>query len=473
MTSEQSPLEHAHQELERAHAGLADRSEFVQAVLDSVAVGIVACDGDGHLTLFNHATRDFHGIPADSTLPTDEWAGHFDLFQPDGTTPLQPDQIPLVVALRQGVVADVEMVIAPHGLPSRLVRCDGRALHGPDGATVGAVVAMTDITAARESERGLRAAHEALRISTESLARSEAQFRAAFDHGPLAMCRLDAEGQVVQANPSMRRLLGPGSGALVGRRLTALVVPTDRERLSLALAATGTSTTQDTGCVEVRVRRTDRQAVWCELAVSDGVDQDGQPFQLVQLADVDDRKRRESDLERRAAHDELTGLSNRATLLGRLSALLAPRAVADDGATTVLYLDLDAFKEVNDGFGHQIGDEVLVEVARRLRAAVRPQDMVARLGGDEFVVVRRDDDGLGEQRAGDLVERVRHALQGDVPTSAGPQRVGVSIGLALGHPGEQPDAVLARADRAMYAHKRAAAARPTVPAQLRRGPVED
>jgi len=145
-------------EQSEANLKLADNAEFVTAVLDSIVVGIVACDADGRLTLFQRrATRDFHGIAADSTVAPQDWAQHFALYRPDGTTLLQPDEIPLQRALVEGFIDAAEIVIAPDRRPHRLVRCDGRALHDGEGRTVGAVVAMTDITASREAERKLRA----------------------------------------------------------------------------------------------------------------------------------------------------------------------------------------------------------------------------------------------------------------------------------------------------------------------------
>lgn len=428
---------------------LARNAEFVRGVLDTVAVGIVACDADGHLTLFNPTTRDFHGIAADASIPAQDWAHHFDLFDVDGITPLQPDEVPLYRALTEGSVEDLEIIIAPHHLPARLVRCDGRALRDADGRTVGAVLAMTDITASRQAERRLRDAHEALSRSTEALTRSEAQFRSAFENGPMPMCRLDATGLITHANPAIRRLLDL-DGDLVGRSITTLTASADRERLRLTLASAG-GTRLDAVCVDVRIRKADGASIWCEIAVSAGVEVDGTPYLLMQIADIENRKRRESDLEWRAARDDLTGLANRAELNRHLSELFDTDN--PDLPTAVLFLDLDGFKSVNDTAGHNAGDEVLVEVARRLTTLVRAEDLVARLGGDEFVLVRRDRDGHVIPRCQDLVRRVQQALSSPFQTSNGEHTIGVSIGLVIARRGDDPAEVLARADAAMYADK--------------------
>ena len=114
-------------------------------MLDSLAEGIVACDAEGRLVLFNQATVQFHGLPA-SALPASEWAEHYDLFDADGRTPLTMDEIPLFRALRGEVVRDVPLVIAPAMGAVRHVLCSGRQIHDDNGVLLGAVVAMHDIT---------------------------------------------------------------------------------------------------------------------------------------------------------------------------------------------------------------------------------------------------------------------------------------------------------------------------------------
>jgi diguanylate cyclase (GGDEF)-like protein/PAS domain S-box-containing protein len=436
---------------------------FLSGVLQTLAVGIVACDARGRLTLFNDAARVFHGgASPDPELTPQQWIERFCLRSPCGTRALVPQELPLLRALEDGCIEGAEVVIAPPDAPARAVRCDGRALYGEAGQVLGAVVAMTDTTAAGAGERRLRAAHDALARSTEALARSEAQFRNAFERGPTPMCRLDTSGAVVQLNPALRRLLARPTHAILDRRLSSLVVPADRELAEVALAAAG-SPDLDVDLVEVRLRRPDGSDIWCELAVSSGEEADGGRCLLVQLADVDARKRREQELERLAACDELTGLPNRAALLRTLAERLAPGVVTPPPG--LLYLDLDGFKAINDTAGHAVGDEVLVEVGGRLRGAVRPSDLVARLGGDEFVVLF-ESPGSGGERARDLVERVQAALRDPVSTSVGARQITASIGAGRALVGEDPTAVLARADAAMYASK----ARRRPDAELRRRP---
>ena len=123
--------------LAAAHAEVAERQAFTEALLRSVQVGIVACDADGRLTLFNDMTRGWHGLGPDASLDPRDHAETYHLFAADGTTPLPPDEVPLRRALLEGEVHDAELVIAPHGAPATRVVAHGRALTGP-GASPGA-----------------------------------------------------------------------------------------------------------------------------------------------------------------------------------------------------------------------------------------------------------------------------------------------------------------------------------------------
>ncbi|HWH32437.1 MAG TPA: bifunctional diguanylate cyclase/phosphodiesterase [Egibacteraceae bacterium] len=168
------------------------------------------------------------------------------------------------------------------------------------------------------------------------------------------------------------------------------------------------------------------------------------------MADRDAAQRQLSHL---ALHDPLTGLPNRRLLLDRVEMALA-RSARRPGEVAVLFCDLDRFKVVNDSLGHAAGDELLIEVAARLRQAVRPDDTVARLGGDEFVICCEGLDGAQGLRA--IAERVTRVLGAPVRVAGEEVFVTVSIGLASaqGGPGSA-EALIQQADAAMYAAKAA------------------
>ncbi|MBN3899231.1 MAG: AAA family ATPase [Nostoc sp. NOS(2021)] len=128
-----------------AEASLAKEREFLNAIIHNITDGIVVCDASGKLTLFNNATREFHGLPVES-LPAEQWAEHFSLYQADGQTPLSITEIPLFRALQGEIVENAEMVIAPKHGSTRILLASGQAIFDPLGNKVGAVVVMRDIS---------------------------------------------------------------------------------------------------------------------------------------------------------------------------------------------------------------------------------------------------------------------------------------------------------------------------------------
>ena len=195
-------------ELSSANAELAGERAFAAAVLENIADGVVACDADGTLTLFNAATRRLHGLPVEP-LPPERWAERFDLFEPDGVTPMPPDRIPLRRALAGEVVVDAEMVIAPKATPGgggdgggdaprpRTVLCSGRSLLDGAGAKVGAVVSMRDVTDLKraEAERGRYVAE---------LDRQRAFSQAILDNLNDGIVACDAQGRFLLFNDRMK-----------------------------------------------------------------------------------------------------------------------------------------------------------------------------------------------------------------------------------------------------------------------------
>ena len=182
---------------------------------------------------------------------------------------------------------------------------------------------------------------------------------------------------------------------------------------------------------------------------------------LVTVSDVTEARLVELTLRRQALHDSLTGLPNRYLFLDRLETAAARHERTEGRGTAVLYLDLDDFKPINDGHGHQVGDELLQEVAGRLARAVRATDTVGRLGGDEFAIICEDTD---EQGAVLIAAKILGELRRPIEQNGDEHRIGVSIGIAVSPPHDFEDLVH-RADGAMYRAKhlgggRIAVARP-------------
>lgn len=176
---------------------------------------------------------------------------------------------------------------------------------------------------------------------------------------------------------------------------------------------------------------------------------------VMHLVDVTARKRAESALEQLALYDPTTGLPNRTLLQDRLDQALVLHEV--DGVT-VLFLDIDDFKRINDTVGHLVGDHVLAAIADRLRSGVRDLDTVARLGGDEFVIVLP---GVGEPQAPPYVDAVLELLREPLVVEGASYRVSASLGVVTSRPGSTAVELLRDADTAMYVSKGSGRARAT------------
>lgn len=170
-------LEQAARELEAAKLAQADalkalrrEQEFSRVLLEHLSDGVVACDADANLVLFNQASRNWHGVDV-RRLPPHEWSSHYDLFGPDGTTPLKTEEIPLLRAYRGEQVRGAEMTIVAKGQPPRHILADGGPLFDLNGEKVGAVVAMHDVTEQRRAEEEARR-HS---ITKEQLIRAQAE----------------------------------------------------------------------------------------------------------------------------------------------------------------------------------------------------------------------------------------------------------------------------------------------------------
>jgi diguanylate cyclase (GGDEF)-like protein/PAS domain S-box-containing protein len=291
------------------------------------------------------------------------------------------------------------------------------------------------------------------RRAQQVVADSERQYRELFDRSFAMVATHALDGTILSINPAGAAALGYAAEELLGTSLIDLMPEHLRNGVSAILTALPETGTGE-GQVALRSRSAETRAFMYRHS---WVAEARPPYVLAHALDITERLRAEAVLEHQAMHDPLTGCANRSLFVDRLHGAIAhahrAQARGDPRCrVALLYLDLDEFKPVNDRLGHAAGDFVLREIAARLRARMREEDTAARLGGDEFCIVAGEI-GSAEDALG-LGESLLAAVREPLAWSGQEIRIGGSVGIAL-YPdhGDVPEALLARADQAMYSAK--------------------
>ena len=327
--------------------------------------------------------------------------------------------------------------------------------------SIGALVVSSPetVTGDLADALGALATQVSLAVEGASLAadlhrrQSEARFRSLVAHSSDLITVLDADGIVTYQSPSVERVLGYRADEIEGQRFDRLLTESDRPLLAQLIAVDGSGVSEG-HTIECSVNHRDGTLLRFEVQHTDLLHDEHVRGIVLNSRDISERKAFEEQLAHQAFHDPVTKLANRALFSDRVEHALmrAGRGVPE---IAVMFIDLDDFKTVNDSLGHAAGDEVLQEVGRRLKIAVRPTDTVARFGGDEFAVLL---DGVnGSADAADAAARILRAL--DLPVDIDGKSVfpRASVGICLvGEDLETPEAeeLLRNADVAMYMAKR-------------------
>ena len=299
---------------------------------------------------------------------------------------------------------------------------------------------------------------EARRGQAEALAR----FRTLFDGVSIGILRLGPDRRAVEANPALELMLGYSAAELAGLDLADYLHAGDLPRAALLFQEL-TLGRRESFQLEARFIRNDGELVWGQMSAVVERDPDGRPaFAVTMIENITNRKRAEVELmrqaelsERQALHDPLTDLPNRLLFADRIEQAIV-QSQRYGTRVAILMMDLDRFKEVNDSLGHRAGDELLKEVAERLRSATRASDTAARLGGDEFGLL------LPDLADGDsvllMIDRIRDAFEQPIFVHDLPLAIEASIGIAVfpDH-GDSAELLIQRADMAMYSAKRESA----------------
>ena len=294
-----------------------------------------------------------------------------------------------------------------------------------------------DIRAQRETEEKLRA--------------SEERFRGAFENAPIGMLLVQMDGQIFQANHFALRALAYPESELIGMHVSRLLPPDDRATLKDTFARLKLRN-ENLSRSERQMLCRNGQEIWTTFHVVLQRGANGEPlYFIIQLADITEMRRSQEKMERMAFYDTLTDLANRRLFSNRLEQAIEHAQRAGSFAA-LLYLDLDQFKRVNDTLGHEAGDDLLREVARRLADCVRREDTVARPGGDEFTVLLYDIRNPGD--AGTVAEKILERLRAPITLSGHQLVVTTSIGITIVPTDSvHPNVLTKNADLAMYRAK--------------------
>lgn len=422
----------------------------LRSVLDHTADGILTLSASGHLLsvnkalcrIFGYARSDMVGRHLSQFIPAVHRFDHIDDFLAVQCTGMDG-----VGHRTEGL--RVTGVPFPIDLSVGSMDRDGQRVH---------IVVLRDLSPQQSIERAVVEAQRQLNEVDEMR-------RVIVHNAPYAILVLNSHGVIQSINPAGESLLGYTSYQLVGRSTTQRFF--DPEQIAARARMLSIRTNQPVDDLQVlphlaqespgeatewNLTRADGTVIVAELLVNVLTDEAGNRTGYLAMAhDVTQRRMAEDQLQHVAMHDALTALPNRNMLQEQLKSSLQ-QAERDGFNLAMMFLDLDRFKKINDTLGHHIGDSVLIEVARRLRSAMRTSDIVARLGGDEFVILLPR---IAEEADG---QRVAHKVL-DLfaePLRVGPHemRVTPSIGLAL-YPQHGTDAItlMRHADLAMYQAK--------------------
>ncbi|MEU1018037.1 EAL domain-containing protein [Streptomyces sp. NPDC005898] len=290
---------------------------------------------------------------------------------------------------------------------------------------------------------------------TQELAQKENHFRSLVQGSSDVIMIAAPNGILRYVSPAAAGVYGREAEELVGSELASLIHPEDLGRVVHEVRRFLAANPVEEPTTRIECRFRSGTGDWLNVESTVNRHHGGLIFNS---RDVTERVRLQAQLQHNAEHDPLTDLPNRALFTRRVSQALTGRRVTDRG-TAVLFIDLDGFKAVNDTIGHQAGDELLVQAARRLQEAVRSGDTASRLGGDEFAALivgdGTRDQTAREQHIYELADRLRITLSQPYAIDGNDVRVAASIGVAFAEPGIGAGELLRNADLAMYRAKAA------------------
>lgn len=297
-----------------------------------------------------------------------------------------------------------------------------------------------------------------LETQSDALRESEERFRSAFDYAPIGIGLLTSTGRWLKVNHALTEILGYSETDFLEMDFQSMTLPEDLGVKLVKIHELIAGKIQNCQMEQRYIHKTGR-TVWTSWSVSTAIDVESkQPNLIFQIQDITDKKIAQEKLEHEAKHDSLTGLPNRTFFMSRLTAALEKASNITNYRVSVLFIDLDRFKIVNDSLGHLIGDQLLKGISERLRECLRPSDIVARLGGDEFTILVEG--SYDEREVTRIAERIQQKFTFPFDLDGHEVYSSASIGIlhaAANHVAAED--MMRDADTAMYQAKRAGKAR--------------
>lgn len=299
---------------------------------------------------------------------------------------------------------------------------------------------------------------EILEKQAVALRESEERFRSAFNYAPIGIALVSPTGEWLKVNHALCEILGYSEEEFLAADFQSMLFAEDLNNTSVKIYELLLGKIPNCQ-MEQRYRHKEGNTIWAAWSVSMASAANSESSNLIfQIQDITDKKFVEDKLQYEATHDALTNLPNRAKFMSRLDETLARRQKEPAHQVSILFIDLDRFKIINDSLGHLAGDQLLFEIAGRLRECLRPEDLVARLGGDEFTILVEGDHDQNE--AVKIAERIQKKFAEPFDLCGNEIYSSASIGILHASDKHLTSEELMRdADTAMYQAKRGGKAR--------------